>query len=138
MKTKTQLLAAALAVAFQAGTAQAVTFTSDTVIGPGNFNYDGQDIVVIGCTLTVNGLLHSVHSLTLTNGAVLTHDYAPNGESNNWLNLAITGDMTVGAISRVDVTGRGYGSNRGQGNAFATGHYVGVNSTNAAPPFPMS
>src|SRR5690348_14623621 len=31
------------------------TFTSDTFIGINNTNYDGQDIVVTNCTLTVDG-----------------------------------------------------------------------------------
>ena len=35
--------------------AHAATFTSDTVIGINNTNFDGQDIAVTNCTLTVDG-----------------------------------------------------------------------------------
>ena len=50
----------------------AITFTSDTIIGTDDTTYDGQDITVDGCTLTVNGT-HIFNSLTLTNSAKLTH-----------------------------------------------------------------
>ena len=56
------------------------TFVSDTSIAVGNTTYDGQDIVVSNCTLTVDGA-HPFNSLRLTNTAVLTHSPAPNGEA---------------------------------------------------------
>ena len=59
-------------------TARAVTFTNDTAISFNNTNYDGADIVVTNCTLTVDGP-HSFASLQVLNGANLTHSFAPNG-----------------------------------------------------------
>ena len=50
----------------------AATFTTAVTISESDTTYDGQDIVVNGATLTVNGA-HSFASLLLTNGAVLTH-----------------------------------------------------------------
>ena len=50
----------------------AVTFTTAVTISESDTTYDGQDIVVNGTTLTVNGA-HRFASLLLTNGAVLTH-----------------------------------------------------------------
>ena len=58
--------------------AGAVTFTSDTAISFNNTNYDGADIVVTNCTLTVDGP-HSFASLQVLNGGNLTHSFAPNG-----------------------------------------------------------
>src|SRR5579864_3230195 len=49
----------------------AVTFTTNTLIDATNLTYDGQDIVIQGCTVTANGH-HSFNSLSLNTGAVLT------------------------------------------------------------------
>ena len=56
----------------------AITFTSDTYIGPADFSSDGQDIIVSNCTLTVDGT-HGFNSLQLLNGGVLTHSAFTNG-----------------------------------------------------------
>ena len=53
-------------------TASAVTFTNDTIITFNNTNYDGLDIVVTNCTVTVDGP-HSFASLQVLNGGNLTH-----------------------------------------------------------------
>ncbi|HEU5069511.1 MAG TPA: Ig-like domain-containing protein [Verrucomicrobiae bacterium] len=58
--------------------ARAVTFTSDTAIGPSDTNYDGADIVVSNATLTVDGP-HNFASLILAGGATLTHSASPIG-----------------------------------------------------------
>jgi hypothetical protein len=63
-------------------TAGAVTFTNDTAISLNNTNYDGADIVVTNCTLTVDGP-HSFASLQVLNGANLTHSISTNGYLNN-------------------------------------------------------
>jgi hypothetical protein len=52
--------------------APAATFTTNALITEADTSFDGQDIVVSGATLTVDGR-HSFNSLLLTNGAVLTH-----------------------------------------------------------------
>ena len=57
----------------------AVTFTSDTAIGVYDTNYDGMDVVVTNCTLTVDGP-HSFASLQLLSGGNLTHTFSSNGQ----------------------------------------------------------
>ena len=51
-------------------TAPCVTFTNDTVISSYNTNYDGLDIAVTNCTLTVDGP-HSFASVQVLAGATL-------------------------------------------------------------------
>jgi hypothetical protein len=58
--------------------AQAVTFTNDTAISFSNTNYDGLDIIVTNCTLTVDGA-HAFASLQVLDAGNLTHTYAPGG-----------------------------------------------------------
>ena len=61
-----------LAVVCFAPLSHAVTFTSNVTISEGDTTYDGQDIIMDGATATINGA-HSFTSLSLINGAVLTH-----------------------------------------------------------------
>src|SRR5690349_3313202 len=56
----------------------AITFTGDAQIGVYDTNFDGLDIVVTNCTLTVDGP-HAFKSLQILNGGVLTHTYAVGG-----------------------------------------------------------
>ena len=70
---------ASLLCAFPAG---AITFTTDTVVSFSNTNFDGENIIVTNCTLTVDGL-HSFASLQVLNGATLAHSFAPNGLLEN-------------------------------------------------------
>src|ERR1035438_3376705 len=72
----------AFVLGFTAVSAFGFTFTSNTTIGAGDLTYEGQDIVVSNCTLTVNGP-HNFASLVLTDSAVLTHSASPNGEAAN-------------------------------------------------------
>ena len=71
---KTCPLSMACAVLGQAaiGNLNGATFVINARIGEYDNSFDGQDIVVSGATLTVDGR-HSFNSLLLTNGAVLTH-----------------------------------------------------------------
>ena len=105
MKT-TRTLLITLALTLSLTGANAITFTTSFHIPAGNTTWDGDDIIVQGCTLTVDGP-HSFRSLTL-NGAVLNHTPAPNGETNNRIQITVTGDVLVDAVSRVDISGRGY------------------------------
>jgi hypothetical protein len=57
---------------------RAVTFTSDTTIDFINTNYDGADIVVTNCALTINGA-HSFASLQVLNGGKLNHSASDTG-----------------------------------------------------------
>ena len=90
------------------------TFTNDTTIGVGNTTYDGHDIVIRDCTVTVAGA-HAFNSLWLTNLAVLTHSPAFSGETDFRINLTIAHDLTVDYPSRIEATARGYAGTSGPG-----------------------
>src|ERR1035437_10475944 len=94
MKTRIAMLATALAVAFQTATALAVVITTNTTIAIGVTTYDGQDIVVSNCTLTVNGP-HPFTSLLVASNGVVTHTADPAGTTSNRLDLTILTDATV-------------------------------------------
>ena len=111
---KNTLIALTAALALHTTAAHAVVFTTNTTIGVGILTYDDQPLVVSNCTLTVDGV-HSFASLLLTNNAVLTHSPAPAGEANNRLDLAIAGDLTVDATSRVAANAKGYAPDNGPG-----------------------
>jgi hypothetical protein len=80
------LIAGFLALTFVQLPATATTFTSGTTISVGNTNYDGTDIVVSNCTVTVDGP-HAFSSLLVAGGGVLTHAYSPNGVISNLLSV---------------------------------------------------
>ena len=118
------LIALTAAFALHNTTAHSVIFNSNTVIGVGDPTYDGQPIVVSNCTLTVNGP-HRFASLLLTNSAVLTHSPAPNGETNNRVDLTIAGDVGIPTDCSMDVSGRGYASASGPGVGCSNGSESG-------------
>lgn len=70
----------ALALMFcaQITCAMAVTFTHDAFISFADQSYEGQDIAVTNCTLTVDGP-HAFNSLQVLNGGVVTHSPLPYG-----------------------------------------------------------
>jgi hypothetical protein len=108
-----------------------VVITSDTLMDCGSTNYEGKDVIVNGCTLTVN-CSHSFNSLLVTNGGVVTHSAAPAGETNNRINLTIAQNMTIDSTSSVDVSAKGYGSRSGPGggtNGFGSGGGGGYGGT---------
>ena len=78
--------------------AGAITFTNDIAIGFNNTNYDGADVVVTNCTLTVDGL-HSFASLQVVNGGTLTHTFAANGTLQN--RRTITNEQQVLSVTNV-------------------------------------
>ena len=55
-------------------------------------------------------------SVSLTNGGILTHVATSNGTV-----LTVSGDMTIDALSRVDVSGKGYGAASGPGSGISSG-----------------
>ena len=124
MKRQLLVLVGSLAVALLVGEVRAATLTNDTLLAIGNTTYDGQDIVLSNCTLTVNGP-HSFNSLRLTNNAVLTHSPAPNGEPDYQLNLAIAQNVTVDASSRIEATARGYAAAKGPGAGASSAQWGG-------------
>lgn len=91
------------------------TFTTDSSIASGNSTYDGQNIVVRGCTVTIDGP-HSFNSLTVEQNAssvsgTVTHSSGP----ANALQLTIATNVTVKATCRIDVSGLGYSAASGPG-----------------------
>ena len=96
-----------------APSARAVTFTADTLIAAGDTTYDGQDITVSGCTVTINGA-HSFTSLLVTTNGVVTHT-ANTTTKQYWMDLTITGDVTVDLGGSITADGKGYGSDAGSG-----------------------
>ena len=119
-------LAAGMTALFMSGIATpAAFFTSDTTIGLGNTNYDGQDIVVYNCTLTVDGS-HAFSDVLLVNNAILTHTFSTNGTLpinppappyyvNTGLNLVISNNLVVEAGSAIMTDGKGFGGGFGSG-----------------------
>ena len=109
----------------------AATFTNNVTLTETNNTYDGQDIVISGATVTIDGP-HSFNSLLLTNGAVLTHLPCTATETHK-LNLAVTNAIVVSTNSRIDVSGKGYLAGRTSGNTtngastqFSGGSYGGM------------
>jgi hypothetical protein len=87
MKTSLLFLPAAL-VSFVlfTGAARADIFATNAAIGALDTNYEGADIVISNCTVTVDGA-HSFASLFITNGGVLTHSFFSNGTSSIIFNV---------------------------------------------------
>src|SRR5690349_3916894 len=76
-----------LALALAMTSASAVVFTNDTRIDPLNTNYDGADIVISNCVVTVDGP-HNFASLRVAGTGSVTHTFDPNGS------LMISGSVT--------------------------------------------
>ena len=108
-------------VAF-AGSASAVTtvFTANTVIGSGNTTYDGNDVVVRGCELTVDGS-HSFSSLTIQRNPSNVPGVLTQTGSVGICDLNIAQDVLIqgpdGSLvgSRIDICGKGLSSEQGDG-----------------------
>jgi hypothetical protein len=64
----------------------ATTFTNDTTINANDTNYEGADIIVTNCTVTVDGP-HAFSSLIVAAGGVLTHSFSPDGVISNLLSV---------------------------------------------------
>ena len=99
----------------------AAVFITSTNISVADTNSDGQDIIVSGCTLTVDGP-HSFASLLLTNGATLTHTPAYAGEPDNQVNLTIAGNCVISANSTINAKAGGYANNAGPGAGSGNGY----------------
>jgi len=102
-------------------TGQAVVFTAATQIAVDNHTYDGTDVTVDGCMLTIDGA-HGFSNFEIVNGGSVTHSPSAG------LLLAISGDMAVEAGASISVDGKGYASGSGPGrggngsNAGGAGH----------------
>lgn len=124
MKKSTALKRAALLLVLaHASTLAAITFTNNTTIS--DSRYDGQEIVVDKCVVTVSGV-HTFASLQVHEGGMLT---AP--ESVTGLAVVVSGDVLVSAGGRLGMdekgsaTGQGGGSSLGVPLAGSGGGYGG-------------
>ncbi len=115
------LMSACIACGAAGASAATVVLTSDTTIGNGNTQFEGDDITVDGVRLTVDGP-HNFASLALVNGATLTHSTATVALPV----ITVQGDVSVDATSSVDVSGRG--RNDQGGNRVFGGSYGGWSS----------
>ncbi|MBY6189645.1 hypothetical protein KUV22_04350, partial [Microbulbifer agarilyticus] len=75
---------------------------NDTTISESNLDYEGEDLVVDGAILTVDGN-HSFSSVLLKNGATLRHSVGAASE----LRLNVAGIFEIDESSKVDVSARG-------------------------------
>ncbi|MFZ2808119.1 MAG: hypothetical protein WA081_17300, partial [Desulfosalsimonadaceae bacterium] len=101
----------------------AAVISSNTTINAEDTTYDGQPITVDGAyTLTINGA-HHFESISLINGAKITHTSNSTAQVNT-LALSITNDVTIDESSLIDVSGRGYTTDQGPGKG-VSGNYGG-------------
>lgn len=113
LRPRAAALLAALALAgpaaspARAGTC-AVTFTTPDTIHAGDLAHEGCDVTVSGTTLVILGE-HAFASLLVTANGLVT---SPALDS---LRLAVTGDLTIEAGSRVSMNGRGHALGAGPG-----------------------
>ncbi|MBL9167133.1 MAG: carboxypeptidase regulatory-like domain-containing protein [Verrucomicrobiales bacterium] len=88
--------------------------------------FQGEHLVVDGAV--VSGKALNLASLTLTNGAVLTHP-AATADTESRLEINV-GQLIISADSRIDVTGRGYlGALKGANANSASGRTLGNTTT---------
>lgn len=106
--------------------AYCIELVAATTISATNSNYENQDLIVNGTTLTIDGS-HQFSSVQLINGAILTHSLS----ASTRLEI-ITSTFFVDAGSRIDLTGKGHlptsavtgasgGSYGGLGGVYVTG-----------------
>jgi hypothetical protein len=84
--TRRALIAGVITLILVRLPAFATTFTNDTTINANDTNYEGEDIIVTNCTVTVDGP-HAFSSLIVAAGGVLTHSFSPDGVISNLLSV---------------------------------------------------
>jgi hypothetical protein len=93
--------------------ASAALFTSDTTIGATDTNYDGGDIIVIGCTVTIEGP-HTFSDVLIVENGFIKH--APiTGVVGAGLNLTVSNFVVIEAGSGIVADGLGFGPGTGPG-----------------------
>jgi hypothetical protein len=98
---------------FLVHTARAVLFTSDTSIGSTDTNYDGEDIIVLGCTVTIDGP-HAFSDMLIVGDGLVTHSEITNAGSGG-LDLTISNNLVIEAGSAISADGQGFGPGLGVG-----------------------
>ena len=97
------------------------SITRPSLIGETDTTYDGLDVDVDGCSMTINGL-HSFNSFDVINSGTVSHSAA----NTNGMQLTITEHAQVDASSRIDVDVLGHGPNEGLGaGGIGAGTYGG-------------
>lgn len=118
-----------------------VVFTTNTTIDIGDTTHDNKDIIVRGCTVTINGP-HTLSSLSVERRApndntagVVTHAQGSVGG----VQLTIIGNASIDSWSRIDASGKGFGINTGPGRGYVDssgygtgGSYGGEGGSSAA------
>ena len=94
-------------------------FDSAITIAEGDATYDGQDILIDGATVTINGQ-HNFNSVHVIHGGVLTHSANTTDETHK-LDVVVAEQFVVDATSRIDVSGKGYVAGRTTGNTTVGG-----------------
>ena len=118
--------------------ARCVEFTVDTTIDVNDLTYEGQDVVVNGCTVTIDGR-HQFDSLELWNNAVVIHSRANDGESGHMIDLHVLGDVLISKDCQLTANSKGYGPEKGPGGAVhvypaSGGSYGGIGGGAMAGP----
>jgi hypothetical protein len=93
--------------------AQAVLFTANSTIGAGDTNYDGEDIVVVGCTVTINGAHSFADVLVLEDGTITEGGQTTN--AGEGLTLSVSDNVIVEGGSSIVADAAGYGPGLGEG-----------------------
>ncbi len=101
-----------------------IIFTSSTYIATGDYSYDGQDIVINGCVLTIDGE-HQFNSLQIINNGIVNHSPATSGEEDHKIHLTILQDLTISDGSQITADGMGYGGYQGPGAGDAGNYDIG-------------
>jgi hypothetical protein len=81
-------------------------FTNSTLILANNTAYDGQNVVIDKCTVTLIGP-HAFNNLTITNGAVLTQQPTTDAQEY-YLTVTVTNNLLVDSNSSINASGCGY------------------------------
>jgi len=95
-----------------------VVLTQNTTIGRTDLRFEGADLTIEGAVTVMIDGSHRFASLTLRNGAFVTHSTAT-ATSTSKLDLTVHGTLAIDAPSRIDVTGRGFLGGMQPGNPFA-------------------
>src|SRR5271156_6794950 len=114
MKThcnRLHLVVCVVALLLARSAASGAFFATNTTINAGETSYDGQDIIVFDCTLTVNGQ-HTFSDVLLI-GGTLTHSPATNGTGG--LSLIVSNNIVIDAASSIRADGLGYAGGAGPG-----------------------
>jgi len=90
---------------------------TDTYIAADDLSYDGQDIIIESCMVTIDGT-HSFQSLIIDNGGILTHS-----QGVDTFDLTITGDLIIDLNGLITADGKGFGSHTGPGAGGCTTYF---------------